>query len=835
MIRNKWSPVASLMVCCLLVFAMVFSPVLAKEREAPQTKVSEKLIKQFANNEMVTYLVKLKSQVDTEKVALESRRKIQQQDFSPREKELIQRTEVVKSLQDRATDTQKNVVSYLENQKEKGRVKEYHSYFIVNAVAVTSTKDVMNSLANQVEIEKILPDEVRKLISPIKNTIQNKLSGGDAHLEAIEWNINQIGAPRAWNIGINGAGIVVGSIDTGVQWDHPSLKIKYRGYNPSNPNTPDNECNWFDATANKSTPYDDLQHGTHTMGTMVGSEASGANQIGVAPEAKWISAKAFTRIGGSDSNLLSAGEWMIAPKDANGTPHPEKAPDVINNSWGGGSGIDEWYRPMVKNWRAANIFPEFSAGNYDSAGAAPPGSIATPANYPESFATGATDRANKLAAFSLLGPSPYKEMKPEISAPGVNIRSCIPGGQYQGGWNGTSMAGPHVSGVIALLKQANQALTVDEMEQILLSTATPLTDSSFPQSPNNGYGYGLVNAYEAVAVAMKGQGEIKGTVSLEGSQGSVKATVTVIETDQVVKTNEDGTYSVKVASGEYTLRAQAPGYASQDANVQLPSGESTVIQNFTLQQIPKGTVHGKVSSQTTGKPIVGATVGLLEDTTNSVKTDANGEYVITAPVGTRTLRVSASSYYDADISVTITEDATVEQNVTLKPFVEQSAVLAYDNGKPSNRNALSSAGSGWAVKMSPDLTISKVVQVMGGSFLFGADWPTPGGTEFNVSVYDASGSGGSPGKKLAGPFAANALRNGAWTQVDLSSKNIIVSGDFYVLYTQVRGFPYTPALYSDNDRGINRSWRFIGGTWSKVPAAVGNYMIRANVKYKLGE
>src|SRR5690606_1878225 len=142
------------------------------------------------------------------------------------------------------------------------------------------------------------------------------------------------------------------------------------------------------------------------------------------------------------------------------------------------------YRDVVIAWRAAEIFPEFSAGNTTLFNPGGPGSIATPANYPESFATGATDIKDGLASFSLEGPSPYDEIKPDISAPGVNIRSTVPGGGYEGGWNGTSMAGPAVSGVVALMIQANSSLSVDELEQMLLDTAIPLTNGEYPESPN---------------------------------------------------------------------------------------------------------------------------------------------------------------------------------------------------------------------------------------------------------------------------------------------------------------------------------------------------------------
>ncbi len=275
---------------------------------------------------------------------------------------------------------------------------------------------------------------------------------------------------------------------------------------------------FFDATdAGQEEAYDDNGHGTHVTGTMVGAEPDGANQVGVAPGAEWIAVKAFTSSGGAtDASLLSAAEWILAPTDEDGNTRVDLAPDVVNNSWGGGPGLDEWYRDVVTNWRAAEIFPEFSAGNTTLGNPGGPGSVAVPANYPESFATGATDVNDVVAGFSLRGPSPYDEIKPDISAPGVNIRSTVPGSGYEGGWNGTSMAGPAVSGVVALLKQANANLTVDEMEEILLNTAIPLTDSTYPESPNHGYGYGLVNAYDAVNSIVDGLGTLSGQVTEEG-------------------------------------------------------------------------------------------------------------------------------------------------------------------------------------------------------------------------------------------------------------------------------------------------------------------------------
>lgn len=470
--------------------------------------IDRKLLQQFKQNEQVTFLLKFKEQVDTNKIASKAKENAKKQKQTAAKTELIVRSAVISSLRNTAMETQNSVLEYLEQAKQKGEVESVESFYVVNAIAVTGTKEVMDKLATYPEIAKILPNETRQLITPIRNKETSVKSSSTT-----EWGVERVGAPQAWKMGIDGSGIVVANIDTGVQWDHPALKEKYRGYNPTNPTLVDHSLSWFDAVNGSDEPYDDLAHGTHTMGTIVGGEPDGSNQIGVAPGAKWIAVKAFSGTGGTDVDLLQAGEWILAPKDSDGNPHPELAPDIVNNSWGGGPGLDEWYRPMVQNWRAADIFPVFAAGN---SGAGGPGSISVPSNYPESFAVGATDSNNKLAYFSSRGPGPYDESKPNVTAPGANIRSATPGNEYEDGWSGTSMATPHITGVIALLKQANASLSIDQIEKLLEDTAIPLTDSEYPTSPNYGYGHGFVNAYNAIKTLNNGNGMVKGIVVHDG-------------------------------------------------------------------------------------------------------------------------------------------------------------------------------------------------------------------------------------------------------------------------------------------------------------------------------
>ncbi|GAB3805875.1 bacillopeptidase F [Virgibacillus kimchii] len=472
-----------------------------------QNKMSGSLQNQFENEDKVTFLIKFAETADVMEAAQEARERAQNANLSALSQEHVQRSAVISELKSTAMESQQKVKQFLEDQEKIGNAADIRSYHIVNGMAVTATKEVADKLASFSDVEKLLPNEKRELI---------EVADADADVPQndpaeIEWNIDRVGAPAVWDMGVDGQGTVVASIDTGADWEHPALQDKYRGYDPATGEV-DHTYSFYDPVNGEEEPYDDQDHGTHVTGIMVGSEADGSNQVGVAPGAQWISVQAFTPSGAYDADLLDAAQWILAPGD-----DVTKAPDVVNNSWGGGPGLDEWYRDAVTAWRAAEIFPAFAAGNTTLTNPGGPGSVAVPANYPESFATGSTNSSDALSSFSLEGPSPYDEIKPDISAPGEGIRSTLPGGGY-GGMSGTSMASPAVAGVVALLRSANAGLDVDTMEEILMEMADSETgtDDSFPESPNNGYGYGLVDAYAAVSSVISGLGTIEGQVTMDG-------------------------------------------------------------------------------------------------------------------------------------------------------------------------------------------------------------------------------------------------------------------------------------------------------------------------------
>jgi subtilisin family serine protease len=326
-----------------------------------------------------------------------------------------------------------------------------------------------------------------------------------------------VGAPEVWAAGYTGQGAVIGGQDTGYDWEHPALVNQYRGWDGASAS---HDYNWHDAIhsgdggvcgLDSPEPCDDGYHGTHTMGTMVGDDG-GSNQIGMAPGAEWIGCRNMDRGVGTPATYIECYQWFIAPTDLNDqNPRPDLAPDVINNSWScplsEGCTDPSVLRTVVENVRAAGIVTVHSAGNSGSSCE----SINTPAAiYEASFSVGATGyMSDNITSFSSRGPVTFdgsNRLKPDISAPGAGIRSSIPGGGYSGNtWQGTSMAAPHVTGMVALLISANPELhgQVDSLERLIESSAMPSTTTQecggVPGTniPNNTYGWGRIDVLAA--------------------------------------------------------------------------------------------------------------------------------------------------------------------------------------------------------------------------------------------------------------------------------------------------------------------------------------------------
>lgn len=396
---------------------------------------------------------------------------------------------------------------------------DYRPYFIVNGIWVRGSIALMEALAKRSEVRLIAPNP--RIYNDLPTKFESSV-GSSRSPTVIEWGIERIKANLLWGHNIKGAGVVVGGEDTGYDWTHSALRNQYRG------DALNHSYHWHDAIHGQLSgnafnscgydvnhPCDDGSHGTHTMGTMVGDDGNG-NQIGVAPEAQWIGCRNMENGWGTPATYIECFEWFLAPTDTNDlNPNPSMAPDVIANSWGcplvEGCNPSNFHimQTAIENLKNAGIFVVASAGNdgRDSCH-----SIRNPAAiFEASFSVGATDSQDTLADFSSRGSvlvDGSMRMKPNVVAPGVNVRSSIPGNAYAA-YSGTSMAGPHVAGAVALLINAKPSLAgnVDSIETLLERTAdsvyTYRDDTCVTTQyvfPNNMVGYGRINLYKVLEI-----------------------------------------------------------------------------------------------------------------------------------------------------------------------------------------------------------------------------------------------------------------------------------------------------------------------------------------------
>lgn len=405
----------------------------------------------------------------------------------------------------------------------------YRPYYLVNMIRVDGHRWLMGRFADRPGVAQVIRNpNVRRY--PVRWSLTVLALPEDNDPPAgVQTNLEAIAAPTAWELGALGQGIVVAGQDTGYDWTHPAIRSHYRGWDGQ---TAQHDYFWHDAWDDTAVPFDDDMHGTHTMGTILGDDGAG-NRPGVAPGAQWMGCRNMRRGFGNPGAYIECLEFFLAPYPHGGDPFADGevryAPHVVNNSWGCPSFegcFPDTLRRAVEVLRAAGIMMVVSAGNEGPACS----TVADPpANYDAVFSVGATDlRGEEIVSFSSRGPA--EGIKPDISAPGESIRSCVPGGGYALA-DGTSMAGPHVAGVVALVWSADPSLIgqIGATEALLCRTAEPraveractLADA-VPEDdplaayfynpicacggvagvPNNVYGCGVVNAGAAVRAAL---------------------------------------------------------------------------------------------------------------------------------------------------------------------------------------------------------------------------------------------------------------------------------------------------------------------------------------------
>ncbi len=453
----------------------------------------ENILAAKGDEDTVSTLVYVKNPVDLE--ALEMQLDAQRASLRARHET------VVRTLQATRDITQANLRDHLKSLAIAGEIEHFESYWICNAFRVDAPASTIRALAEHPDVLRIYFNYPVELIEP---TSSGKEPGGASPTDEPEPGLVAIRAPEVWALGYTGEGILVSTLDTGVDGNHPALASRWAGTLPEYAGHP--EWAWRDSLGGYANfPGDSGTHGTHTMGTVCGGLPG--DEIGVAPGAMWI---ADNSIGQSVtpefySDVISAYQWLTDP---DGNPATVwDVPATNSNSWGVNEWwdvppCDEFFWDAIDACEAAGIVMLFSAGNEGSSGLRRPADRATtPYNVVAVASVNANVGGWPISSFSSRGPTYCTPdgsvaIKPDIAAPGEDVRSAVPGGYDTK--SGTSMASPHVNGVVALMRQACPDLTNDEIKQIIYETAVDLG----PAGEDNDYGWGMIDAYECVLLAL---------------------------------------------------------------------------------------------------------------------------------------------------------------------------------------------------------------------------------------------------------------------------------------------------------------------------------------------
>ena len=391
----------------------------------------------------------------------------------------------VSRLRQNNTNAQQALVQKLKEMANNNLAANIRPHWIVNIVEAEVAIGELSRLASRRDIEVI------HAVPNIESIMPDKVDPAPALSTGVEGNLTYINADMAWAAGYTGAGRVICSFDTGVDGMHPALINNWKGHDG------DSMAAWFDPLDQELFPHTipgiSTNHGTQSMGILVGHDDATGDTIGVAPDAKWISAAMIDLPGAS---IIDAFEWAADP---DGDPNSiDDVPDVINHSWGVKNiGCINIFYDLIDNLEALGIVNIFAAGNEGPADT----TIRNPANGDndslDCFAVGSIETTTtppSVSFSSSRGPSDCNgAIKPNVTAPGSGIRTSLPGGGYWG-FSGTSAATPHVAGLVALLRQKNPNATVDEIKEAILTTAIDYGLGG----PDNDFGWGVIDCMAAL-------------------------------------------------------------------------------------------------------------------------------------------------------------------------------------------------------------------------------------------------------------------------------------------------------------------------------------------------
>lgn len=476
----------------------------------------------------------------------------------------------INSMKNHASSSQRQLADLLKDEKVKGKADKIKQFWIINAIAVNASPGLIKALSIRDDVESIEPDSEIHILEDISTQVTQ------GQIDRATNAIKQINATNAWEIGIDGTGINVSVLDTGIYAGHPDIAGRIiKGYDFAN---------------NDNDPADDDGHGTHVAGT-VGGNGAGGTTTGVAPNVSLLIAKVCGSGGWClNSDIVDAIQWSV-----------ENGADIISMSLG------DTVRSVpihlaINNAISLEVVVIAAAGN-DGPGS---GTINYPGGEKNVIGVGAVDGSDTIAYFSSRGPITVDGevlIKPDISAPGVGITSLYyiapPG--YVSGWSGTSMATPHISGAAALLLQASRQLGItlspEQIKSILENTSA---DRGLAGKDNN-YGAGRIDVFAAIeSLVPPPAGFINGTVMNSVDRTGIAGVLVSTNTSISTMTDAAGFYSFALTAGTYNLTATLePTYYTNSTITISPIIGAQVVQDIELLKKPTGNISGRITKTIT--------------------------------------------------------------------------------------------------------------------------------------------------------------------------------------------------------------------------------------------
>jgi bacillopeptidase F len=467
----------------------------------------------------------------------------------------LKRAMLVEGLRQRAGRGEGLVRSFLASRGQRGELK---SLWLINGVAARVPAALVDALAELPGVERVSLDA----------EVQGPGTGSPP-AGPTNWNLDLTGAPSLWQQGHTGGGVVVATLDSGVDAAHPDLGPRWRG----------GAHDWFDPYGQHATPADATGHGTRVLGLILAGDLS-YYQVGMAPDARWIAAKIFDDTNTATlSAIHQAYQWVLDP---DGDPLTDDAPDIVNNSWDlagtDGQCVQE-FAPDIALLKAAEIAVVFAGGNYGDQ----PNTSVSPANDPAVLAVGSIDYLTVVDFQSSRGVNACDGgVYPHLVAPGVSVWTTVrvadaPYYPYDYA-SGTSFAVAHVAGAMALLKGAFPAATVSQLEMALRESAVDLG----AVGPDSDYGYGLVNLEGAYAW-LEGQlgGGSPGALALGAVAYAVDEDVASLTVTVTRSGGSAGAVSVDYATAD-GLATAGEDYQAAAGTLTFADGETSRTLELTL-------------------------------------------------------------------------------------------------------------------------------------------------------------------------------------------------------------------------------------------------------------